>query len=96
MQQAKLEQAKEDGIHAENQLASVAAKEFNLQEAICAFGLKCTEDLVQVPGQSKLLKWDIQEVPETKGFVSTPVTPLLGKSFKHFHLTMDFYLMVYG
>ena len=78
--QAKLQQAKEDVIPAKNEPPSVAAKEFKLQEVICAFGLKRVEDLVQVPGQLKSLKWDIQKIPETKGFV---LTPFLRKSFVH-------------
>ena len=71
--QARLQQAKEDVIPAKNEPPIVAAKEFKFQEVISAFGLKRVEDLVQVPGQLKSLKWDIQEIPETKRFVPTPL-----------------------
>ena len=80
--QGKPQQGKEDSV--------IAAKEFTLEKAKKALGLKI-EELVQVAGQSESLTWRIQDIPETKDFVPTR---FLGKSFKHSYSTVDPYLMV--
>jgi hypothetical protein len=49
-----------------------AAKEFSFMEAIHAFGLKYSEEMVMVGGGVRLPLWRIGAIPETKGFVLTP------------------------
>jgi hypothetical protein len=50
----------------------MVAKDFTLDKAIFAFGLKVTN---QVPGLESM-KWQIQNIPEIKNF---PVTLCLSK-----------------
>jgi len=62
-------------------VSTMAATEFTIDEAVFAFGLEFSGGLVHLPidiGES--LKWRIEDIPQTKGFV---LTPGLRKSFKH-------------
>jgi hypothetical protein len=49
----------------------VEAKDFNIDEAVCAFGLEFRSELIKVPGGVGLPQWRIQDIPETKEFVLT-------------------------
>jgi hypothetical protein len=50
-----------------------AAKDFSLMEAVHAFGLKYSEEMVKVRGGGlRMLDWRIGAIPETKGFILTP------------------------
>ena len=76
-------------VRAPPNISTLAAKEFSLEDAVLAFGLKFTD---RVSGQVGSLEWCIEDIPETKDFVCSPC---LSKSFKHSRSTVDLYLMVW-
>jgi hypothetical protein len=65
-------QNKITGLKSSSRISTMVAKDFTLDKAIFAFGLKVTN---QVPGLESI-KWQIQNIPETKNF---PVTLCLSK-----------------
>jgi hypothetical protein len=72
---------------------TLAAKDFDIGDAVYAFGLKYRDRPVRTRGGLPTFpKWRIEDIPETKEFV---VTPCLGRSFKHSLSTVDPSLMVW-